>query len=87
VDHMKAQRALTEVETELSLALQNRTSGMLDVGRLLNEATHIESDGGRDRVGRERRFLLRAIVPAYRRQRPSRTQASAAAVKPPAGQP
>jgi hypothetical protein len=29
---MKAQRALTEVETELSLALQNRTSGMLDVG-------------------------------------------------------
>jgi hypothetical protein len=33
---MKAQRALTEVEAELS---QNRTSGMLDVGRLLNEAT------------------------------------------------
>jgi hypothetical protein len=42
---MKAQRALTEVETELSLALQNRTSGMLYVGRLLNEAKALVDHG------------------------------------------
>jgi Protein of unknown function (DUF3102) len=42
---MKAQRALTEVETELSLALQNRTSAMLDIGRLLNEAKALVEHG------------------------------------------
>ena len=42
---MKAQRALTEIETELSLALQNRTSAMLDIGRLLNEAKALVDHG------------------------------------------
>ena len=38
-------RTLVNVQQELSVALQNRTSGMLDVGRLLNEAKALVEHG------------------------------------------
>jgi hypothetical protein len=42
---MKIQRALNDIETDLSYALQNKTSGMLDIGRLLNEAKPLVDHG------------------------------------------
>ena len=38
-------RTLVNVQQELSVALQNRTSGMLAVGRLLNEAKALVDHG------------------------------------------
>jgi hypothetical protein len=35
---MKAQRALKDIEMDLSHALRGKTSNMLEIGKLLNEA-------------------------------------------------
>jgi hypothetical protein len=35
---MKAQRALKDIEMDLSYALRGKTSNMLEIGKLLNEA-------------------------------------------------
>jgi len=42
---MKVQRALEDVEADLSQALQNKTINMLAVGRLLNEAKDLVDHG------------------------------------------
>jgi Protein of unknown function (DUF3102) len=39
------QRTIEDVELELSYALQNKTSGMLEIGRLLNEAKDLVKHG------------------------------------------
>ena len=42
---MEAQRALKDIEMDLSHALRGKTSNMLEIGKLLNEAKTIVEHG------------------------------------------